>query len=118
MVIQTMPVSTATMHIVKKMKKAAKKIAKKAAKSGGNKVDRRDIKPEFDRLPRHDLEPVGVTQLTTEAQLGRRYEEIEISPLRRREPVQYASAMRYFRNTQENSEGRHPTCADRVRLKA
>ncbi len=35
----------------KKLKKAEKKAAKKAAKSGGDKVDRRDVKPEFDRLP-------------------------------------------------------------------
>jgi hypothetical protein len=35
----------------KKMKKAAKKAAKKLAKGGDAKVDRRDIKPEFDRSP-------------------------------------------------------------------
>ena len=35
----------------KRLKKAEKKAAKKAAKSGGVKVDRRDIKPEFDRSP-------------------------------------------------------------------
>lgn len=35
----------------KRLKKAEKKAAKKAAKSGAVKVDRRDIKLEFDRLP-------------------------------------------------------------------
>jgi hypothetical protein len=33
------------------MKKAAKKAVKKLAKSQDAKVDRRDVKPEFDRLP-------------------------------------------------------------------
>jgi hypothetical protein len=35
----------------KKMKKAARKAAKKLAKGRDVKVDRRDVKPEFDRLP-------------------------------------------------------------------
>jgi len=35
----------------KRLKKVAKKAAKKAAKRGEDKVDRRDVKPEFDRLP-------------------------------------------------------------------
>lgn len=35
----------------RKLKKAAKKAAKKEAKGGDVKVDRRDVKPEFDRLP-------------------------------------------------------------------
>jgi len=35
----------------KKLKKAARKAVKKLARSRDAKVDRRDIKPEFDRLP-------------------------------------------------------------------
>jgi hypothetical protein len=36
---------------LKKKMKAAKKAVKKLAKSRGSKVDRRDVRPEFDRLP-------------------------------------------------------------------
>jgi hypothetical protein len=35
----------------RKLKKAAKKAAKKMAKGEDAKVDRRDVKPESDRLP-------------------------------------------------------------------
>jgi hypothetical protein len=37
--------------IEKKLKKVAKKAAKKMRKGGAGKVDRRDVKPESDRLP-------------------------------------------------------------------
>ncbi len=37
--------------IEKKLKKIEKKAAKKVAKGGDAKVDRRDVKPESDRLP-------------------------------------------------------------------
>jgi hypothetical protein len=35
----------------RKLKKAAKKAANKMSKDSDVKVDRRDVKPEFDRLP-------------------------------------------------------------------